>query len=83
MKKICIYNQIPDKLRILVYIGLSHLLHWNYTEFHHINSSLNIHVLYGLTDLLWLFPNIFNSNVRHVNGRAAMRLPSTEINSEV
>lgn len=45
MKKLCIYNPVPGKLHTLVHIGLSHLLHWNYTEFHHLSSSLNIHVV--------------------------------------
>lgn len=65
-----------------MHIGLSHLVHWNDTELHQLSSSPNTHVVYELQDLLWLFLNLCNYNIRHVSGRAEVRFPSSKIDSE-
>lgn len=58
----------------LMLIGPPRLLHWNYTELHQLSSSLSIHVIYGLQDLLWLFLSLFNSSIRHINGGAEVKV---------
>lgn len=46
-----------------MHLGLSHLVPWDYTELHQLSSSPTTHV-HELQDLLWLFLNLFNCNIK-------------------